>query len=58
MYIVLYNYCDTVTAGGEWLVIQRRIDGGVDFNRYWSEHEEGFGNLPTDDKDTTGEFWI
>ena len=27
-------------------------------NRYWSEYEEGFGNLPVDDKDTTGEFWI
>ena len=51
-------YCDTVTAGGGWLVIQRRIDGSVDFNRYWSEYEEGFGNLPDDDKDTTGEFWI
>ena len=51
-------YCDTVTAGGGWLVIQRRINGSVDFNRYWSEYEEGFGNLPDDDKDTTGEFWI
>ena len=51
-------YCDTVTAGGGWLVIQRRIDGSVDFNRNWSEYEEGFGNLPDDDKDTTGEFWI
>ena len=51
-------YCDTVTAGGGWLVIQRRIDGSVDFNRYWSEYEEGFGNLPDDDNNTTGEFWI
>ena len=51
-------YCDTVTAGGGWLVVQRRIDGSVDFNRYWSEYEEGFGNLPDDDKDTTGEYWI
>ena len=51
-------YCDTVTAGGGWLVIQRRINGSVDFNRYWSEYEEGFGNLPDDDKDTTREFWI
>ena len=51
-------YCDTVTAGGGWLVIQRRIDGSVDFNRYWSEYEEGFGNLPDDDNETTGEFWI
>ena len=51
-------YCDTVTAGGGWLVVQRRIDGSVDFNRYWSEYEEGFGNLPDNDKDRTGEFWI
>ena len=51
-------YCDTVTAGGGWLVIQRRIDGSVGFSRYWSEYEEGFGNLPDNDKDTTGEFWI
>ena len=51
-------YCDTVTAGGGWLVIQRRIDGSIDFNRYWSEYEEGFGNLPVDGEDTTGEFWI
>ena len=52
-------YCDTVTAGGGWLVIQRRIDGSIDFNtRYWSEYEEGFGNLPVDNEDTTGEFWI
>ena len=47
-----------MTAGGGWLVIQRRIDGSVDFNRYWSEYEEGFGNLPDNDKHTTGEFWI
>ena len=51
-------YCDTVTAGGGWLVIQRRIDGSVDFSRYWSEYEEGFGKLPVDNEDTTGEFWI
>ena len=51
-------YCDTVTAGGGQLVIHRRIDGSVDFHRYWSEYEEGFGNLPVDDEDTTGEFWI
>ena len=47
-----------MTAGGGWLVIQRRINGSIDFNRYWSEYEEGFGNLPVDGEDTTGEFWI
>jgi len=51
-------YCDTVTDGGGWLIIQRRIDGSVDFNRDWTEYEDGFGTLPVDDEDTTGEFWI
>ena len=43
-------YCDATTGGGGWLVIQRRKDGSVDFDRDWIEYEEGFGNL-------TGEFW-
>ena len=43
-------YCDAVTDGGGWLVVQRRQDGSVDFNRGWVEYEEGFGSL-------TGEFW-
>ena len=44
------GYCDAVTDGGKWLVVQRRQDGSVDFNRGWVEYEEGFGSL-------TGEFW-
>ena len=44
------GYCDAVTDGGGWLVVQRRQDGSVDFNRGWVEYEEGFGSL-------TGEFW-
>ena len=44
------GYCDAVTDGGGWLVVQRRQDGSVDFNRGWVDYEEGFGSL-------TGEFW-
>ena len=51
-------YCDTITAGEGWLVIQRRINEEVDFNGCWTEYEEGFGNIPSDNEDTKGEFWI
>ena len=43
-------YCDTSSGGGGWLVVQRRQDGSVDFNRGWVDYEDGFGSL-------TGEFW-
>ena len=45
------GYCDTLTDGGGWLVIQRRKDGSENFHRYWWEYEMGFGSL-------TGEFWF
>ena len=47
---VVEGYCDSSTAGGGWLVVQRRQDGSVDFNRGWVDYEDGFGSL-------TGEFW-
>ena len=47
---VAEGYCDPVSDGGGWLVVQRRKDGSVDFNRTWVDYEEGFGDLD-------GEFW-
>ena len=38
-------YCDTSKGGGGWLVVQRRQDGSVYFNRGWGEYEDGFGKL-------------
>ena len=43
---LIQGYCDTITDGGGWLVIQRRRQYGTeDFHRFWSEYERGFGNL-------------
>ena len=34
-----------------WTVIQRRLDGSVDFYRGWADYVAGFGSL-------LGEYWI
>ncbi|TMW46103.1 hypothetical protein DOY81_008817 [Sarcophaga bullata] len=43
--------CNNSVDGGGWTVIQRRINGSVDFYRDWSEYKSGFGNMD-------GEFFI
>ena len=44
-------FCDQTTAGGGWTVIQKRMDGSVDFDRGWKKYEWGFGRK-------RGEYWL
>jgi len=40
-----------VTTGGGWTIIQRRLNGSVDFYRGWFDYQVGFG-------DKSGEYWL
>ena len=44
-------YCDHVTDGGGWTVVQRRRDSSTSFQRTWIPYKEGFGDL-------TRNFWL
>ncbi|KAK0065269.1 BpFREP12.11 [Biomphalaria pfeifferi] len=44
--------CDTKTDGGGWIILQRRINGKVDFYRGWKEYRDGFGDY------NIGEFYL
>ncbi|KAM7388135.1 hypothetical protein PAMP_024334 [Pampus punctatissimus] len=43
-------YCEMGSDGGS-TVIQRRVDGSVDFDQTWENYEKGFGDLEKD-------FWL
>ena len=49
-------YCDTSNGGGGWLVVQRRQDGSVDFNRGWGEYVTGYWK--TDHNVTLGQLYF
>ncbi|XP_026100423.1 microfibril-associated glycoprotein 4-like [Carassius auratus] len=49
-------YCEMISGGnnednGEWTVIQRRMDGSVNFYRPWDQYKTGFGNVES-------EYWL
>lgn len=46
-------YCDNSFLGENWIVIQQRLDGSVDFNRSWADYRDGFGTASN-----STEFWL
>uniref|UniRef100_A0A4W4G084 Fibrinogen C-terminal domain-containing protein n=1 Tax=Electrophorus electricus TaxID=8005 RepID=A0A4W4G084_ELEEL len=44
-------YCDMGCNDKRWTVIQRRMDGSVNFYRAWDAYKNGFGDM-------NGEYWL
>lgn len=51
LFCFILVWCDMDILSGGWLVIQNRFNGEVDFNRFWDEYRDGFGNIVL-------EFWL
>ena len=49
--ITIQAYCDQVTDGGGWTVLQRRVDNSFSFDVDWEMYENGFGIK-------SGSFWL
>ncbi|XP_050957340.1 microfibril-associated glycoprotein 4 isoform X1 [Labeo rohita] len=54
--IPVWVYCHIVSDGtvednGGWTVIQRRVDGSMNFYQPWNQYKRGFGNVET-------EYWL
>ncbi|KAK2909547.1 hypothetical protein Q8A67_005384 [Cirrhinus molitorella] len=54
--VPVWVYCEMVSDGkvedkGQWTVIQRRMDGSVNFYQPWNQYKRGFGNVE-------GEYWL
>lgn len=48
---IMNVWCDMDTERGGWTVIQRRMDGSVNFTQNWNTYAFGFGNPNT-------EYWL
>uniref|UniRef100_UPI00398EB620 fibrinogen gamma chain isoform X2 n=1 Tax=Pristiophorus japonicus TaxID=55135 RepID=UPI00398EB620 len=48
-------YCEIDSAGRGWTVLQRRLNGNVDFSKNWIQYKEGFGYLSPGGNT---EFWL